>query len=368
MARAQILSHIMIYMLWGLDVSILNQFLGRNGPENPINEYSHAQSELLLCLSKRQVDAKVEEIWTPLLGSVEHQIARFISDGLLEEASLEEKLDCKYRVTDMKQLLEKHSIAAKGKKADLIKKFLDALPVDAVSAVVADVRLYRLTGKGKEFAQAYDLQKETDRKAMEQSAFSYLMNGDLGRAAERVALYEAQRIFPRGAGIDWSKGMPASYVKMAAYLLSYHYGELPLGESQRHEVGALLALSVLTGESHEQAGRRLLSLNNGEFSWAVFGNVLRTDPCCGFAAQCNADDPKAIAELYARTRMAEASVSHNLEALESSRIGKGIRILPANGDHCLTCNSKRHYLWSEIQDLPKLPKQWGCQCIYAVWI
>ncbi len=351
-------------------MSILYQILGRTSSENTIKLYSPAQSELLLCLSKQQVDNKIEELWTPLLGSVEHQIARFLSDGLIEEASLEEKFDCKFRVADMKQLLESHSIPApvKGKKSDLIKKYLDTLPLETASIAVADVRLYHATPQGKAYIEIYDDEKDAARRSMEISAMAFLMNGQISRAGERIALYESQQIFSRGTGIDWSKGMPEPFLKTASYLLSHNYDDLPLSENQRKEVGMLMALSVLLGESYEQAGKRLLSLDNGEFTWAVFGNVLRTNPCCGFAATCDPDDPKAIAELYARTRIAEASVNRDFEALDSSRIGKGIRILPANGDNCIKCHNKRHFLWSELHEVPKLPRQWGCQCIYAVWI
>ena len=295
-------------------MSILYQFLGHTGSENTIKKYSPAQSELLLCLSKRQVDNRIEELWTPLLGSVEQQIARFLSDALIEEASPEEKFDCKFRVADMKQLLESHSIPvpAKGKKSELVKKYLDTLPVETASIAVADVRLYHATPKGTEYIEMYNYEKAAGYRSMEVSAMASLMNGQINRAGERIALYESQQMFPRGAGIDWSKGMPEPFLKTAGYLLEHNYDDLPLSENQRKEVGMLLALSVLLGESYEQAGKRLLSLDNGEFAWAVFGNVLRTNPCCGFATSCDPDDPKAIAELYAHTHMTEASVNRDL--------------------------------------------------------
>lgn len=365
-ARAQRLSHKRFNMKRGWDMSILNPFLERDSSENM--QYNHAQNELLLCLSKRQVDSKVEDIWTPLLGSVQHQIARFLSDGYLEEASLEEKYDIKFRVAEVKQLLESHQIQAKGKKSDLIKKYVDTIPHDPASTLVADIRLYHLTKKGQSYIDAYVKQKESDRMSMETSALANLLKGDIVRAGACISLYESKQIFKRGTGIDWLKGMPVSYLQSAAYLVSYRYDELPLMASQRKSIGALLALSVLLGESYEQAGARLMRISNGEFSWAVFGNVLRTNPCCGYASTCDPDDPEAIATLYARMRISESHVYRDLEALASSHIGKGIRILPANGDHCLKCSGKHHFLWSEIHSLPKLPKQWGCQCTYAVWI
>lgn len=351
-------------------MSLLYQMLGYS-PETKQMPYSAAQCELLICLTKQQVDSQLQHAWMPLIGSIEENIARFISEGFLEEASLEEKFDCKFRVADLKTLLEKHSISVpvKAKKSELISKYLDTLPINAASAEVADIRLYHATAAGTKQIELYLKQREMEKKVMEAGALSYLMRGDLVNAGQRIALYESQQVFPRGMGIDWSKGMPGPILKVAAYLLAYNYDELPLLESQRKEVGAKLALSILLGETYEEAGQRIIDVANGEFGWAVFGNVLRTNPCCGFASTCNLDDPHEIARLYAHTRIFEAMTNRDLETLASSRLGKGIRILPPNVDHCTSCTSgKHHYQWSEIQNMPKLPRQWGCQCTYAAWI
>jgi hypothetical protein len=348
-------------------MSLLYQFLGYT-PENQ-NRVSAAQYELLICLTKQQVDQTLQHAWTPIVGSLEPNIALLISEGLIEEASLEEKFDSKFRVADLKVLLEKHSIPAKGKKTELIAKYLDSMPLTTAANDVADVRLYRATGDGKSRIEVYQAQKEMARLTMEASAMAYLMNGDLTRAGQRIALYESQQLFTRAPGIDWTKGMPEAYLKVAAYLQARQYDELPLLEAQRKEVGAKLALSVLLGETYAEAGKRILCVANGEFGWTVFGNVLRTNPCCGYAKTCNLDDPLEIAQLYARMRIGEACMDHDLEKLSTLKLGKGIKILPANGDHCISCTRGKHqYSWSELQSLPRLPKQWGCQCSYTAWI
>jgi hypothetical protein len=349
-------------------MSLINHFLGYT-PEVQQNKLSAAQYELLSCLTKQQVDQNLQQAWTPIVGSIEHNIALFTSEGLIEEASLEEKFESKFRVAELKALLEKHSIPAKGKKMELIAKYLDTIPLAAAATEVADVRLYRLTAEGKKHIDLHLQQKEMSRKTMEASAMAYLMNGDLTRAGQRIALFESQQIFPRSTGIDWTKGMPEPCMKMAAYLLAYSYDELPLLVNERKQVGARLALSALLGETYAEAGRRILDVANGEFGWAVFANVLRTDPCCGYARACNLDDPLEVAQLYARMRMNEACTSLDLEKLSVSRLGKGIRILPANGDRCISCTSGKHqYSWSEIQNIPRLPRHWGCQCTYTAWI
>ncbi len=349
-------------------MSLIYHFLGYT-PEVQQNKLSAAQYELLSCLTKQQVDENLLQAWTPIVGSIEHNIALFISEGFLEEASLEEKLNAKFRASDLKALLEKHQISAKGKKSELIARYLDSIPITTAANEVADVRLYRATGEGQKRIELYEKEKEMARKTMETSAMAYLMNGDIMRASQRIALYESQQVFRRGNGVDWSKGVPEPCLKVAAYLLARSYDELPLLENERKEVGVRLSLSAMLGETYEEAGRRILGVTNGEFGWAVFANVLRTDPCCGYAKTCNLDDPLEVARMYARMRMSEAYTSLDLEKLSVSRLGKGIRILPANGDHCVSCTKGKHqYSWSELQDLPRLPRHWGCQCIYAAWI
>jgi hypothetical protein len=349
-------------------MSLIYHFLGY-APEVQPNKLNAAQYELLSCLTKQQVDQNLQQTWTPIVGSIEHNIALFTSEGLIEEASLEEKFDSKFRVAELKALLEKHSISAKGKKMELIAKYLDTIPLASAAGEVADVRLHRATSEGKKHIELYFNQKEMARKTMEASAMAYLMSRDLTRAGQRIALYESQQVFSRGAGIDWARGMPEPCLKMAAYLLAYNYDELPLLENERKGVGVRLALSALLGETYAEAGKRILDVANGEFGWAVFANVLRTDPCCGYAKGCNLDDPLEIAQLYARMRMNEACTSLDLEKLSISRLGKGIKILPANGDLCISCTRGKHqYSWSEIQNLPRLPRHWGCQCTYAAWI
>jgi hypothetical protein len=349
-------------------MSLIYYFLGYT-PEVKQNKLTAAQYELLTCLTKQQVNENLQQTWTPIVGSIEHNIALFTSEGLIEDASLEEKFDAKFRVAELKALMEKHSISAKGKKMELVARYLDTIPLTTAASEVADVRLYKATAEGKKQIELYQQEKDMARKTMEASAIAYLMNGDLTRAGQRVALFESQQVFMRIPSIDWSKGIPEPFMKVAAYLLAYSYDELPLLENERKQVGARLALSALLGETYAEAGRRILDVANGEFGWAVFANVLRTDPCCGYAKTCNLDDPLEIAQLYARMRINEACTSLDLEKLSVSRLGKGIRILPVNGDGCISCTRGKHqYSWSEIQDLPRLPRQWGCQCTYSAWI
>src|SRR5262249_28337525 len=98
---------------------------------------SPAQHELLLYLSNKPIYAGMESAWASLVGPLADNIAGFLRTGLLEESSAAEKLNCKFRVADLKALLKQHGAKASGKKADLIMALLK---------VLSSVEMTRLVG------------------------------------------------------------------------------------------------------------------------------------------------------------------------------------------------------------------------------
>jgi hypothetical protein len=120
---------------------LLHLLLGSNHSGNAI--FTTAQCELLLCLSSQRTGMQTEQLWTPIVGPLEHNIARFVSRGFLEEAPLADKFEAKYWVADLKQLLEGKDIKAGGKKGEMVATLLEAMPPDGAAALVMDVRLYR---------------------------------------------------------------------------------------------------------------------------------------------------------------------------------------------------------------------------------
>jgi hypothetical protein len=341
-------------------VSILHLLLGNNHSGNA--SFTTAQCELLLCLSSQRIDMQTEQMWTPLVGPLEHNIARFVSRGFLEEAPLEDKFDARYRVTDLKQMLESKDIKAKGKKGEMIAALLGAIPSDEASTLVADVRLYRPTPAGRHRIDSYLSLKEKAKTDMESETFALLLKGDIRRAWSRVARYQTAQMFPDPL---WTRGVPEPLLVEAGHLIRFSYDDLPLDAAQRKAVGTHLAMSVLMGESFAEAGKRLATFTSGLFDWSQALAFSRPSPC-GKEAQSGAE---SLPELYATTRIKEALVACDLNSLKSDRLGKGIRILPVHCADCSICNGgKYQYEWSEIEALPRLPRQVGCHCSYAAWL
>jgi hypothetical protein len=330
---------------------------------------SRSQLELLVRLTRQLVDSRMEELCAPLVGPLESNITRFIQDGLLEEASLAKKFAWKYGVTDLKRLSKQHGIKPKGNKPDLINALLEVLPINEATELVADIKAYSLTPLGQRLADAFLEEKQQGRIAMESGAFACLLKGEIEKAGEIIAQYEAQQLFPRGLGSDWSDGMPEAYLEQASYLAKYLYDDLPLNEQQRQEIGAQLALSLLLGEPFRDATNRVLQVTGGKFACASLEEFLRTNSRCAYGVDL--ENPKDLAALYIQTRVREASQRTRLKQLLRSRessVIKGVEIRPME-DSCEICNrGKRQYDWAEVEDIPKVPRHWGCGCYYAAWM
>jgi autonomous glycyl radical cofactor GrcA len=341
-------------------VSILHLLLGNNHSGKA--SFTTAQCELLLSLSSQRIDMQTEQMWTPIVGPLEHNIARFVSRGFLKEAPVEDKLDAKFRVSDLKPMLEGMDIKVKGRKSEMIAALLGAMSAEEAATMVADVRLYRPTAVGLQRIESYISMKEKARADMQAEAFGLLLKGDVRRAWSRIARYQMTLMFPDP---KWARGVPEPLLVEAGHLIRFSYDDLPLEPSQRKAVGAHLAMSVLLGESLADAGKRLAAFTNGMFDWSQALAFSQPSPC----GKETLSDTVSLPEMYATTRIKEALATCELNSLKSERLGKGIRILPAHCGDCSICNGgKYQYEWSEIDALPSLPRQMGCECSYSAWL
>ncbi|MCD1295581.1 hypothetical protein CUJ83_11280 [Methanocella sp. CWC-04] len=314
------------------------------------------------------IDRDMERTWTPIVGNFEASIANMISMGLLEDAPLEDKLDKKYRVSDLKELLEGRDIKAKGKKSELISAAIENTDQQSISDMVADVRLYVASESGKKFIETYKTDKEKEYSSMERDALGYLSKGDARRAAQRISQYRALQNYPGSQWLNRPYNVPETYIKAASSLIKYSYDDLPLNESHRKDIGMQLALSIMLGETVKESASRLLSESYDVFSWGPLVDHLKETSYCKCSGLENIKKEEVV-ELYTEKQILQAFAENDLECLSATHIGKGIRILPARGNSCISCYSgKNEYQWSEIDKIPKMPRHLGCHCKYVAWI
>jgi hypothetical protein len=295
---------------------------------------------------------------------------KLVDAGLATEASMAQKLSMKLTIADLKDRLKVNGIKVSGNKSDLINRYIETCLQTATSDV-SGIRLFTATDAGKIILEEYEEAKRIERQSMEVSSLDFLESGDVIRASHRIAIFEASQRHKRGIGVDWSSGMPSSIEEQASLLLKQQYADVPCDWPSRRRIGARLALSLLLGEKTSKAGDRLLDLFDGQFACPDLSTWLSGRPKTHMAAGVDPDDPKDLAYLYAHTKMSEAS-SHRERLdwgkLKASNVGKGIQIVVAEPNCCSECRKgKKKFRWTELSDVPVLPRHWGCRCLYVVW-
>lgn len=161
----------------------------------------------LLLLSKflsarplRQVSAPY---WTEPLGeTADAAIETFLEMGWLVPAELPEKLDYRFKATELKPFLKERGLKVSGRKLELIDRLIASGDAQ-IKALVADLDLHRCSAAGRTVAEKYlAVQKEKRAKA-EAAVLDLLRAGDFDAASRTVAEYEAGQVFQRGLGINW---------------------------------------------------------------------------------------------------------------------------------------------------------------------
>ena len=148
-------------------------------------------------------DFNKAEYWEGVLS--EHPskaIKRFVSEGLISMADLENTLAYKYKVTELKDMLKKRGLPVSGLKNEMIQHLITADPI-GMKKSTGGLTIYICTPKGKELAEKYLIDEKEKRILIEKQVMVYLQKRLFKEASKAVAAYEAEQVFPRGLGIEW---------------------------------------------------------------------------------------------------------------------------------------------------------------------
>lgn len=141
--------------------------------------------------------------WDEKLGENRFDVlSRFEAEKMVVETPVTEALDCKLKVTDLKDRLRAMGLKLSGKKAELICRFAESDPVGA-SRMASQWGLKQCSEQGRKLANDFLEEAERFRLKMENAVIDELKLGRFIRACEIVAHYESQQVFSRGMGIDW---------------------------------------------------------------------------------------------------------------------------------------------------------------------
>lgn len=161
----------------------------------------------LLLLSQFLVHARADafpDFWNAALQeNVATAIERFAADGYAEACPLEAKVDLKFRVVDLKELLKARGLKRSGWKDVLIQRLIEhdrPLLEEATAGLVA----LQCTARGQQLAEKFKADMQAEKDQAENEVLDLLRRGDFLTAASRMAQYETMQVFPRGIGIDWA--------------------------------------------------------------------------------------------------------------------------------------------------------------------
>lgn len=189
--------------------------------------------------------------WRIVLGeSPQQTINRFINEGLLTNGDIEDKLDYRFKTTELKNLLKKKGLQTSGKKADYIQRLIESNP-EEMHRIAKGIDVFSCTDKGREIvAQYLEIEKER-RDKVDNDVIEYLRQRKFKDASITIATFEVQRVFPRGLGIDWKRHNPARDIEV----LSNIFGSKPkilsnLNDNQMEGLRIAAGMMFLWGTNH----------------------------------------------------------------------------------------------------------------------
>jgi hypothetical protein len=143
------------------------------------------------------------EYWETALGEKPEKIIKnYIREGLLETAGLSEKINHKFKASDLKKILKERGLKVSGRKEELIQSLIDN-DIKAMTEATEDIDLYQCTSTGKQLAENYLTDEKVKRESVEREVLELLSQTEYSNAVRVVAQYEALQVFPRGMGVDW---------------------------------------------------------------------------------------------------------------------------------------------------------------------
>ncbi|HNW79887.1 MAG TPA: SAP domain-containing protein [Methanoregulaceae archaeon] len=207
---------------------------------NGIN-YQFSKAHLLLLSKflyprKKDYYGKINEWLDVLHQPSEEAIETLLEEGLLREASLQEKIDCQFYLNELKSMLKEKKLPTSGKKALLIERLITA-DESGMKSLVGGESILICSEKGRLIAEEYLEREHTFRQNTEQIVLNYLLNGNYPEAIGAVISFEAKQVFQRGMGIDWKNYNS----KSDENILQFIFSNTPkiLNEYSREEIEIL---------------------------------------------------------------------------------------------------------------------------------
>jgi len=172
-------------------------------------KWQKSQAHLLL-LSKFLRPHTIEDyknssmlLWKHVLGETPSKaISRFLAEGMLERTDTAKSLEWKYKVPDLKKMLEERNLPISGNKSDLISRLIETDP-NGMKKDISGLNVLLCSEQGHQISNDYLATEKEKRLNVEQQVLDALRNRKFKKASLLVSSFEAEQVFARGMGVDW---------------------------------------------------------------------------------------------------------------------------------------------------------------------
>jgi hypothetical protein len=278
--------------------------------------------------------------WNNVLGEpLKQAIKRFVEEGILMAADLNDLLSYKYKVNQLKDMLKQRELPISGSKDMMIQRLTQADP-EGMKNSVEELSIFKCSQRGLEIAEQHIAVEKEKRNSVERQVMEYLARRKYREASLAVAAYETEQVFPRGIGEDWKHHNPNHDIEM---LVTIFESNLPkiiarLGDEKVEVVRIAAAMMALWGENKAK-------------KW------LPDD----FEIDLSFDYDTIV-------RMINFQAVHRASLEQYHNEGlKHVEVLPAS-DSCESCKklAHKHYKLDEVPELPNpnCTHKMGCRCTY----
>lgn len=329
-----------------------------------------ADFEFMKYLNNKQPDDYIRNgNFKDVLGNIDNRVQYYIKWGTMKRAGAEEVIPS-MTANELKSLLHEYEIKYKSniKKAELVELALQSVPKEHLIKIAQDKNRLVLTEKGRQLTDSYFERKEKERDSLIKGLYKYLDDGEFEKAEESVREYETKQVFPRGLNHDWSRP-DKRCIERIKEIYKLEYSDLKNTPEFVNMLKAEIALCELLGENMRKTSDRLLNRTVEDINCPSLEKYLHGEVEGGMIKGLDVNI-KNLTFVYTHTKSFEASNNVELRELKNSiakGIGEGIEILPPNNDEYRDCHPKKmKYKKGELDKVPKLPRHYGCRCMYIM--
>lgn len=147
-------------------------------------------------------DFMKDEGWeTVLKETPKKALGRFIDEGLIQPSGLHGKLDYRFKLPELKEMLKMRNMKVSGNKDALIERLFEA-DASGMERFVQDLEVFECTKIGRERSKIYLDEEKEKRTIVEQQVFQALQDAELDRACQIANAYHQQEVFSTGINCD----------------------------------------------------------------------------------------------------------------------------------------------------------------------